>query len=49
MTLLAPKYQQTLEIQIEVEGRTIVLEQESPEELITGIDGYIQNMIPILF
>jgi DNA polymerase-2 len=46
MTLLAPKYQQSLELQIEVEGRTIVLEQDSPEELIAGIDGYIQKYDP---
>jgi DNA polymerase elongation subunit (family B) len=50
MTLLAPKYQRSLELQIEVEGRTILLEQDSPAELLEGINSYLQKYDPdILF
>jgi DNA polymerase elongation subunit (family B) len=44
--LLAPRYRRTLELQIEVEGRTIVLEQNSPEELLHSIDDYLQRYDP---
>ena len=46
MTLLAPKYQRNLTLEIEVEGRKTVLEQESPEELLDGINSYLLKYDP---
>lgn len=44
--LLAPKYQRYLEIEIEVEGRKSVLQQESPRELINQINYYLYKYDP---
>ena len=44
--LLAPKYQRYLEIEIEVEGRKTVLQQESPRELINQINYYLYKYDP---
>lgn len=45
-SLLAPKYQRYLEIEIEVDGRKTVLQQESPKELITQINHYLYKYDP---
>jgi DNA polymerase-2 len=44
--LLAPKYQRFLEIEVEVEGRKSVLQQESPRELISQINYYLYKYDP---
>ncbi len=44
--LLAPKYQRYLEIEITVEGRTTVLQQESPRELIAQINHALYKYDP---
>lgn len=44
--LLAPKYQRFLEIEIDVEGRKTVLQQESPRELIRQINYYLFKYDP---
>lgn len=44
--LLAPKYQRFLEIEVEVEGRKTVLQQESPRELISQINYYLYKYDP---
>jgi len=44
--LLAPKYQRFLEIEIEIEGRKTVLQQESPRELINQINYYLYKYDP---
>jgi DNA polymerase elongation subunit (family B) len=44
--LLAPKYQRFLEIEVEVEGRKTVLQQESPRELIRQINYYLFKYDP---
>lgn len=44
--LLAPKYQRSLEIEVEVEGRKTVLQQESPKELISQINHYLYKYDP---
>ncbi|MFA6470302.1 MAG: DNA polymerase domain-containing protein [Bacteroidota bacterium] len=44
--LLAPKYQRYLEIEIEVEGRKTVLQQESPRDLINQINYYLYKYDP---
>jgi DNA polymerase-2 len=44
--LLAPKYQRYLEIEVEVEGRKTVLQQESPRELISQINYYLYKYDP---
>ncbi|MDD8019197.1 MAG: DNA polymerase domain-containing protein [Bacteroidota bacterium] len=44
--LLAPKYQRYLEIEIEVDGRKSVLQQESPREVIQQINYYLHKYDP---
>lgn len=44
--LLAPKYQRYLEIEVEVEGRKTVLQQESPRELVSQINHYLYKYDP---
>ncbi|MCK9410264.1 MAG: hypothetical protein M0R68_14145, partial [Bacteroidetes bacterium] len=44
--LLAPKYQRFLEIEVEVDGRKTVLQQESPRELISQINYYLYKYDP---
>ncbi len=45
-TLLAPKYQRSLTLEIEVEGRRTVLQQDSPEELLEGLNSYLAKYDP---
>jgi DNA polymerase elongation subunit (family B) len=44
--LMAPKYQRFLEIEVEVDGRKTVLQQESPRELIRQINYYLFKYDP---
>jgi DNA polymerase elongation subunit (family B) len=46
MTLLAPKYQRSLEITISVEDRTAVVIQDSPVELLERVNDYLDRYDP---
>ena len=45
-TLLAPKYQRSLEIEVETDGRRTILQQDSPRELIRQINYYLYKYDP---
>lgn len=46
MKLLAPKYQRSLEIEVNIDGTTRVLQQEDPLELLQQINYYLEQYDP---
>ena len=46
MKLLAPKYRQTLELEIDIDGTTHVLQQEHPRDLLEQINYYLETSDP---